>query len=407
MAKKILVIHPTGNQNSKSVARGLADSDNLFAFITALNINSKRWSFFPEKLVGEIKRRDFSEIKSLIVSGAPFRETVRLLASKLKLGLLTKHEVGFASVDNVYHATDHYAAKYLEKHAAEVSAVYCYEDGALETFRVAKRLGIKCFYELPTGYWRMLHKLNQEENHLKPEWAFSWIAIKDSEKKLARKDEELSLADTVVVASTFTKSSLSEYPNELKSIEVIPYGFPRVLSDSKKPWFDGSRKLKVLFVGGLKQGKGLSYLVDAVNALEDKVDFSFIGGGVALDLVRDSLPDASYLGTMPHSQVLEVMRNHDVLIFPSLFEGFGMVITEAMSQGMVVIATNHTAASDIVNENSGIIVPVRDPIAIIDAFNDLINNPEKVEKIGKSAMKAAHSYQWHEYESRIVEILTR
>ncbi|MDO6806259.1 glycosyltransferase family 4 protein, partial [Wenyingzhuangia sp. 1_MG-2023] len=86
------------------------------------------------------------------------------------------------------------------------------------------------------------------------------------------------------------------------------------------------------------------------------------------------------------SQVLEVMRMHDILVFPSLFEGFGMVITEAMSQGMVVIATNHTALPDTADENTGILVPIRDSSAIADVLIDLIDNPEKVKKIGQAAM---------------------
>ncbi|MDO6804701.1 glycosyl transferase family 1, partial [Wenyingzhuangia sp. 1_MG-2023] len=135
MNKYILVVHPTGNQNSKSVAHGLAEENLLYAFITALHFNSNKWNWLPGKLVTEIKRRDFSEIKSPIISGSPFREGLRLLGSKLKLKFLTQHEVGFASVDKIYHATDCFASKYLKKHAAEISAVYCYEDGALETFK--------------------------------------------------------------------------------------------------------------------------------------------------------------------------------------------------------------------------------------------------------------------------------
>jgi starch synthase len=407
MNKKILVVHPTGNQNSKAVARGLVVADSLHAFITALHLNADKWNWLPLKLVAEIKRRDFSEIKSPIISGSPFREALRLLASKLKLNFLTKHEVGFASVDNIYHATDRFASKYLKKHAGNISAVYCYEDGALETFKVAKQHNIKCIYELPIGYWRAHHRLNQEEAVLQPEWANSWCATQDSKTKLARKDEELALAEHIIVASSFTQKTLEDYPQPLAPITVVPYGCPPQNETLDRNWFQAADKLKVLYVGGLSQRKGLSYLVEAINALANKVEFSFVGNGAALELVQEKLPYALYLGTMPHSQVLEAMRAHDVLVFPSLFEGFGMVVTEAMSQGMVVIATDHTALPDIADESTGIRVPVRDPGAIEYALDDLINTPEKVEKIGKSAMRLAQSYQWRDYESKIVNAVTK
>jgi starch synthase len=407
MNKKMLVVHPTGNQNSTAVARGLTDADSLHAFITALHLKSDKWNWLPSKLVAEIKRRDFSEIKSPIISGSPFREGLRLLASKLKLNFLTKHEVGFSSVDKVYHATDRFASKYLKKHADKISAVYCYEDGALETFKVAKQHNIKCIYELPIGYWRTHHRLNQEEAVLQPEWANSWCATQDSKTKLARKDEELALADHIIVASSFTQKTLEDYPQPLAPITVVPYGCPPQNETLDRNWFQATDKLKVLYVGGLSQRKGLSYLVEAINALANKVEFSFVGNGAALELVQQKLPYATYLGTMPHSQVLQAMREHDVLVFPSLFEGFGMVITEAMSQGMVVIATDHTALPDIADESSGIRVPVRDSGAIEVALNDLINNPEKVEKIGKSSMRLAQSYQWRDYESKIVNAVVK
>jgi starch synthase len=407
LKQKILLVHPTGNQNSKAVARGLTDADSLHAFITALHLNSDKWNWLPSKLVAEIKRRDFSEIKSPIISGAPFREALRLLASKLKLNSLTKHEMGFSSVDNVYHATDRFASKYLKKHADKISAVYCYEDGALETFKVAKQLNIKCIYELPIGYWRTHHRLNQEESALQPEWANTWSATQDSKTKLARKDEELALADHIIVASSFTQKTLEDYPQPLAPITVVPYGCPPQNVTLDRNWFQATDKLKVLYVGGLSQRKGLSYLVEAINALANKVEFSFVGNGAALELVQQKLPYATYLGTMPHSQVLEAMREHDVLVFPSLFEGFGMVITEAMSQGMVVIATDHTALPNIADESTGIRVPVRDAGAIEDALNDLINNPEKVEKIGKASMRLAQSYQWRDYESKIVKAVAK
>jgi glycosyltransferase involved in cell wall biosynthesis len=404
-SKKILVVHPTGNQNSKAAARGLANAGMLQAFITGININSNRWNWLPKKIITELQRRDFGEIKGRVISGAGLREGLRLLSAKLKLNFLTKHETGFACVDKVYHATDRYAAKYLTKHREEISAVYCYEDGALETFKVAKALGIKCIYELPIGYWHTHQKLNQQESELQPKWAPTWIATKDSKTKTTRKDEELALADHIIVASCFTQKTLEDYPNNLSPKSVVPYGCPKPMSAKSRKWFKGNDKLKVLYVGGLSQRKGLSYLIEAIESLKDKVKFSFIGSGNGLDLIQSTLPQSNYLETMSHSQVLSTMRSYDVLVFPSLFEGFGMVITEAMSQGMVVIASDHTALPDIADESSSILVPIRDTEAIKVALQELIDHPEKVQKLARAAIQKAQAYQWKDYENRLVEVI--
>ena len=275
----------------------------------------------------------------------------------------------------------------------------------METFKAAKALGIKCIYELPIGYWRAHRELNESESELQPEWAHTWNAVNDSDNKLKRKDEELALADHIIVASSFTEKTLNEYPDVLAPVTVIPYGCPETIQDDTRIWHRADKKLKVLYVGGLSQRKGLSYLLEAVDSLNHQLELSVIGNGNALELIQDKLPGVNYLGTMPHAQVLEQMRKHDVLVFPSLFEGFGMVITEAMSQGMVVIASEHTALADIADETSSILVPIRDSKAIQAALQDLIENPDKVEKLGRAALHKAKQYQWQDYENQLVKVL--
>lgn len=405
MNKKILVVHPTGNQNSRAVARGLANSGTLHTFITALNIKSDNFRWLPSKIYSELKRRDFMEINGEVKSGALFLESLRLIAAKLKIKSLITHESGLACVDNIYLSTDKYAAQYLEKHKDEIDAVYCYEDGALETFKTAKKLNIKCIYELPIGYWRTHHKLNKEESQLQPNWKDTWIATEDSQKKLEKKDLELSLADEIIVASSFTKKTLEDYPNTLASITVIPYGCPSPIKENDRKWFNGKEKLKVLYVGGLSQRKGLTYMLDALKNIKENISFSYIGLGNANDLIKESFQEANYLGTMSHGQVLNQMKKHDVLVFPSLFEGFGMVITEAMSQGMVVIATDHTALPDIANDDASMCVPIRDSKAIEDRLKKLIDNPILVETMGKKALELAKNYQWKDYEKNIVDLI--
>ncbi|CAN8141328.1 hypothetical protein THIOSC13_540008 [uncultured Thiomicrorhabdus sp.] len=195
------------------------------------------------------------------------------------------------------------------------------------------------------------------------------------------------------------------YPEPLATITVIPYGCPSPIEVSKRDWHNAGKKLKLLYVGGLSQRKGLSYLMDAVVQTEDQVTFSVIGNGNALELMQSQLPKVNYLGTMAHDQVLEQMRRHDVLVFPSLFEGFGMVITEAMSQGLVVIATDHTALPDIADESSALLIPIRSAQAIQVALQDLIDNPEKVKTLGQNAILKAQAYPWKAYEKALLEVI--
>lgn len=406
---KILISHPTGNQNSREATKAFEKTGNLKNFVTALNIHSAKvpWSWFPIKIKRELQRRDFLDASVNTISAAYIREFTRLIVSKINfnfLKFLIKHETGFASIYKVYQSVDKYTSKLVEEDNS-IEFVYAYENGALKTFEVAKRNSVKCIYELPTGYWRALEIINKDQIQINPHWKSTLQGIMDSKEALIRKDRELELADLIIVASSFTKDSLESFPGTLPEIKVIPYGFPKPIKVDDRNWYSGKDSLKVLFVGGLKQSKGLSYMADAVKTLQDKIELTIIGTGPALKLLKEEIPKFNYLGSLPHNEVLKQMRDHDVLLFPSLFDGFGMVITEAMSQGMVVIATNHTGLPDISDEKSAICIPHSNSRVIEEALNSLVNDKDKVKAMGMAALERAKKYQWSDYRDEIAGLL--
>ena len=65
----------------------------------------------------------------------------------------------------------------------ELKAVYNYEDGSLLSFTQAKNMGLKCFYDLPIGYWRAALKLLKNERERMPDWADTLTNFEDSEEK--------------------------------------------------------------------------------------------------------------------------------------------------------------------------------------------------------------------------------
>jgi glycosyltransferase involved in cell wall biosynthesis len=92
------------------------------------------------------------------------------------------------------------------------------------------------------------------------------------------------------------------------------------------------------------------------------------------------------------------MREHDVLIFPSLYDGFGLVITEAMSQGTPVIATDRSAGPDLIkNDINGWLVEAASTQALQTAIEKLINRPETIADAGLAALETARSRPWIVY----------
>jgi glycosyltransferase involved in cell wall biosynthesis len=105
-----------------------------------------------------------------------------------------------------------------------------------------------------------------------------------------------------------------------------------------------------------------------------------------------------WVRTLPHPQILEEMRAHDVLVFPSLFEGFGLVITEAMSQGTPVITTERTAGPDLITHGKdGWLIPAGSTEALIKQLEELIRNPEIVRAVSINARQTAAARPWAIY----------
>ena len=411
---KVLLHHPTGNANVRAAADGLLEADMLAGFCTSIATFPGTGLDYLSTLppLSELKRRQFSSALRAATDTWPWRELGRMAATRAGLQQLIAHETGPFCIDAVYHSLDQRVATQLGKTTRwrTATAVYGYEDGAADSFRRAKTLGLRCFYDLPIGYWRAARRLLAPEKDRWPEWAASLGSFQDSEAKLARKDEELRLADRILVASSFTAATLRDFPGSLAPIEVIPYGFPTVAGNVPLTGYHAGRPLKLLFVGGLSQRKGIADLFAVAAALGPRVELTIVGHKAtsncpALDA---ALARHRWIPSLPHTDILRIMQAHDVLVFPSLFEGFGLVITEAMSQGTPVITTDRTVGPDLIEHGyNGWLIQAGSTPALKSAIEELLLHPESVIRVGQAARETARRRPWSMYGKELAAVLNK
>lgn len=400
----ILFTHPTGNQNVRHAALALEEAGLLSEFWTSIawRKSNALEALLPRSLVRELQRRAFPEEIESKVRTSPWYEAARLASQRLRLPADIRQ---YFSVDAIYRHLDRCTANRID--VREFYGVYAYEDGSKESFRTAKKLGMVTIYDLPIGYWRAGRDIYREEAERMPEWRSTLPGLGDDEAKLDRKDEELRLADAVLVASRFTAESLRKAPFAIPDPIVIPYG---CASPSPQPSFNGDlvprrgAPLRVLFVGSLSQRKGIYELFRAVEALGDHATLTLVGGKVGDCPARDPyLEQHRWIPTLAHSDVLRLMREHDVLVFPSLFEGFGLVVTEALSQGLPVITTPNTCGPDILTEaEDGFIVPIRDWETIAARLETLDRDRSRLVQMKLNARSAAARQPWTHYRQGVV-----
>lgn len=386
----ILLSHPTGNANVRETALAFAEADLLGEFWTCLNWNPNGAldRLLTASLRQRLHRRTVDPRLQKCVRTLPLLEIGRLF-------------FGWFGIDAVMSDLDRRVAARLRAQPRTFDLVYAYEDGALASFRAARETGAARVYDLPIGYWRAAQKIYAEESEREPEWATTLTGTRDSEEKLARKEEEIQLAEHVVVASSFTKRTLTE-SSFSGDVSVVPYGAP-ALAPIVPRTSDGP--LRVLFAGSLGQRKGLSYLLRAVDSLGNSVILTLLGRKTSDDCapLNAALRRHRWVPSLPHGELLALMREHDVLVLPSLFEGFGLVLLEAMAQGLPVITTPHTAGPDLIQEaREGFIVPIRSAEAIAEKLALLARDRNCLTAMKEAARQRAGECRWADYRSRLV-----
>jgi len=405
---KITVAHPTGNQFSVQLADYLQSQERLSEYWTGLYW-SPDWlvnRMIPRSLKKSLNRRSLPKALQAQTRTFPYRELGRLLSGQTGCKGLYQKETAAFSVDTVFRCFDLHFANKLDP--SITSVIYAYEDGALSLFQKAKSLGIKRAYDLPIAYWKVLHRLihTQLENY--PDWALTMRGLSDSPSKLQRKSEEIELADTVVVPSSFVANSLPDSIRAKKEVIISPFGTPST-SERSGVERDSSLPLKVLFVGSMSQRKGLADLFAAYQMLQtSQVELHVLGTPqIPIHQYKERCPKMIHHTPRPHREVLQLMRACHVLVLPSIVEGRALVMQEAMSQGLPLIITPNTGGEDLIDEGeTGFLVPINSPESIAEKIEWLLAHFSLLNGMSEKARGKVRPLTWERYGHTIMSGLS-
>jgi alpha-maltose-1-phosphate synthase len=401
----VLISHPTGNQNLRNAVRSLTEKEMLAEFWTTIAWDQEsRWNkVLPSSLRAQLARRSYKDAPKERVRCVPWREIVRLSARQLRLEDLFCSDERPFSVVGMYRHFDRQVAKRVSQ--IDIDAVYAYEGGALQTFREAQRRGITAIYELPSSHWYWEQKLLLEEAARNPEYLELLPKLQDSPHHMQWKDEELQLADWVIVPSEHVRRTLSGVVPDQKVL-VVSYGAPPVMATWKSN-SDSAKPLKVLFVGALIQRKGIGYLLDAVDRLGNQVELTLVGRRFAPNARVDAACHRwRWFESVTHAGVLELMREADVLVLPSLAEGCALTVLEALACGLPVIVTPNTGSLEFVRDGrEGYVVPICSSEAIAKRLYTLSNDRELLATMSQNARLRASEKSWAAYRENLAAAL--
>lgn len=197
-------------------------------------------------------------------------------------------------------------------------------------------------------------------------------------------------------------------------VDVIPHGVSDVYLTHES--VRGPRGGGALFCGSWDHMKGVSYLVEAFSRLAragTPVPLTILGPGVPADRVLSAFPDdarrhVTVIDRVPEERVIAEFRRHDLLVFTSTYEGFGLVVIEAMSQALPVVATPFGCAATLVRDgDTGVRVPPRDAAATAGAVLRLMRDPAERARLGANAAMAVSDMSWRATAQRTVDAYRR
>lgn len=302
---------------------------------------------------------------------------------------------------------DRIVARRIERLKGQIDIIHAWPTGSIETLKAAARLEIPTVLERPNANTRFAMEVVQEECDrlgvtLPPNHEHAY-----DKEKLRREEEEYRLATRLLCPCDFVVKTFIDkgYPREQLARHI--YGYDETVYYPGSERRDHKGGLTMLFVGVCAVRKGVHYALEAWLKSPASKEGTFLIAGEFLPSYQEKLapmlahPSVKVLGH--RNDVAELMRKSDILILPSIEEGFGLVITEAMGSGCVPLASE--ACTEICSHmKTGLMHKVGDVETLTQHITMMHEDRALLERLRAASLEARPSYTWTAAGARLLEV---
>lgn len=388
---KVLVTHP-GRQHSHQAALALDGAGLLAGYWSGVPSSPEQGRFVPRPLWRRLIRYGPVALPARLTRWAPAAPALRQIGHRLPEAL--GREIDFAAC----RIFDRQVARRLARlpPTERPDAVLACEISALNTFEVARRLGIRTWLDAPS-----IHRRAQDRLHgtTDPPGLHSRIA--------RVKDREIELADAIVTVSEFARTTYVDEGCAPERVRAVPLGADLELFAPPADEPARGPGSVFLFAGAPIVRKGFDLLLEAfarVAAAEPSAALRAVGprGGEA---DREGI---TCVGPVTQTQLAVEMSRADCLVLPSRNDSYGMVVAEALAAGLPVVVSDRVGASElVVPDENGWIVPAGDAEALGDRLLALARPPEgpaRLRAMRPKCRASAVGATWGAYRERFVAL---
>lgn len=217
-------------------------------------------------------------------------------------------------------------------------------------------------------------------------------------------------SNAIICVSKALKNSIMELGIPENKILVIPNGINTEYFFANK---NDTKVKEILFVGSLTRNKGVGFLLDAYSKIYRKFpEFSLriIGDGPEEELFKNHSKELGldrkiiFQESIPHNEIGSIMRRSYMFVLPSLQEGFGVVLLEALASGLPCIAFDSGGIKDILGDGRGVLVQPGNVEELYLAIELLIINREMYEKLSEKGLEFSKDFSWNIIATRIINL---
>ena len=281
---------------------------------------------------------------------------------------------------------DHGFDRWVGRHLDGCDFIHAMPGQALETFRAARKAGIRTVLNHATGPvrdWVEIMRPEYERVGMKLEAVCPYDAA-----YFAREDEEYALADYHCAASSVVRDQLIARGIRADCIWLLPYGADtgeRVFTKEGET-FPPAASFRILFSGQIGVRKGIRHLLEALTLLNrPEWQVNFVGAKLdesAADFsaYRGATP-LQFHGAVSQRDLARWMRSSSVMVLPSLEEGFGLVVPQALNCGCPCVVSDRVGGKDLIrHRENGSIFPASSPGALAAELAWWEENPRRVDE---------------------------
>ena len=402
---KVAVFHP-GTQHSWQTALALQQLGRLEFFATTILYQPDRWPYRLERLLPaplgrrlnkEFQRFRFDPLDPALVQTTGLAEWIERLTSRAGLRGVSRW------VDRIGNR------RFVNQMRARVEgpsrfALWGYSSSSCSTFELAQREGRPCILDRTIGDFRAYNAAMAEVAQRYPDW-FLPLELASPEVVIESDQREYELADRILVGCEYAAQSVRHHggPGIADKVEVLPYCYDEVLFGDQPAPQPGPRggPVRFLFVGQANPRKGIHHLLEAISRIPPSAASLTIVGDLRIprETFARHADRVTYVPTVARLAIPAIMAAHDVLVFPSYFEGSALSVLEGLASGLGVIQTR--AAGNGATPATGIVLEEPDTDALAAAMQLAIDDRDRMESWRANAQTEARRYSFANYRQGV------